>query len=467
MARPLVADRVKETTLTTGTGQITLAGAATGFVSFEQSFASGASVYYLIVDNPDSTTQYELGIGTFTQGTPNKLSRDKVLLSSNSGSLVDFIAGGTVVCPYSGYFLRGLIDSIDSDLVTAGTSTALTLVSYRPDATLYEGRFVCFKLHTTCGASPTLNVDGLGAKGLVDINGTAIASGALIGGAYYWCKYDATSAKWVVFSPFGYLSAAAANITGTFALSGEISPTALSTDQNDYAPTSLSTASVIRQDLSASVNITGLTGGASGRILVLRNISSAYNMTLKDASASSTAANRFKFGRDVVVGPLQTAVIRYDGTNSRWAEVSLPESSPVPTGAVFWFAAVSTPAGYLECNGATVSRTTYAALFAIIGTTFGTGDGSTTFNLPDLRAEFIRGWDHGRGVDTGRTFGSSQADELKSHTHPVSFIRSNAGGGSYAEDADSSGSTSNNSTDATGGTETRPRNVALLPCIKI
>ncbi len=208
MARPLIADRVKETTLTTGTGQITLAGNEPGFFSFAESFPSGSPVYYLIADNPTNTTQFELGVGTFTAGTPNKLSRDTVQSSSNGGSLVNFTAGGVVTVPYSAYFLRTITDSIDSDTVTTGTSTAYSVTTYRPDASLYEGRFVCFKLHTTCGASPTLNVGGLGAKALVDLNGTPIASGAMVKDAYYWCKYDATNTRWMVFSPFGLKDAA-------------------------------------------------------------------------------------------------------------------------------------------------------------------------------------------------------------------------------------------------------------------
>ena len=63
----------------------------------------------------------------------------------------------------------------------------------------------------------------------------------------------------------------------------------------------------------------------------------------------------------------------------------------LPTGTVIAFAANSTPSGYLLCNGATVSRTTYADLFAVIGTTYGTGDGSKTFALPNLTDKFIMG----------------------------------------------------------------------------
>lgn len=82
------------------------------------------------------------------------------------------------------------------------------------------------------------------------------------------------------------------------------------------------------------------------------------------------------------------------------------------TGAIMHFAMSSAPAGWLKANGAAVSRTTYAALFAKIGTTFGAGDGRTTFNLPDLRGEFIRGWDDGRNVDSSRRLGSWQKGSI-------------------------------------------------------
>lgn len=134
----------------------------------------------------------------------------------------------------------------------------------------------------------------------------------------------------------------------------------------------------------------------------------------------------------------------------------------VPSGAVMHFAMSSSPSGWLTADGSLVSRTTYASLFASIGTTYGVGDGSTTFALPDLRGEFLRGWDNGRGVDTGRAIGTAQADAFKSHTHDIGFYSSpysgSGGGGLAFSGSQQSG--------ATGGTETRPRNIALLACIK-
>ena len=88
-----------------------------------------------------------------------------------------------------------------------------------------------------------------------------------------------------------------------------------------------------------------------------------------------------------------------------------------PPGVISYTAASSAPTGWLKANGAAVSRTTYAKLFAAIGADYGAGDGSTTFNLPDMRGYHIRSLDDGRGVDSGRVRGSIQADQNKSHNH--------------------------------------------------
>lgn len=77
-----------------------------------------------------------------------------------------------------------------------------------------------------------------------------------------------------------------------------------------------------------------------------------------------------------------------------------------PVGEVTAFAGSSAPSGWLLCYGQAVSRTTYAALFAVIGTTYGTGDGSTTFNIPDLRGRTVAGIDNMGGSDSGRLSGS-------------------------------------------------------------
>jgi phage-related tail fiber protein len=151
-------------------------------------------------------------------------------------------------------------------------------------------------------------------------------------------------------------------------------------------------------------------------------------------------------------------------------------------GIVGYTAASAPPPGWLKRNGAAVSRTTYAALFAAIGTTYGAGDGSTTFNLPEARGEFDRGWDDGRGIDTGRVRGSAQADAEQGHSHQVQSGIATTLGPAYTgivvgayqstENMSSRGTVATTmASDGANGTpriaaETRPRNVAYLPIIK-
>lgn len=92
----------------------------------------------------------------------------------------------------------------------------------------------------------------------------------------------------------------------------------------------------------------------------------------------------------------------------------------VPTGSVFCLAVDTVPTGYVKCDGSSYSRTgTYAALFAVIGTAYGSVDGNH-FNVPDLRGEFVRGFDDSRGVDSGRSIATAQGGQNAQHNHPAS-----------------------------------------------
>jgi len=157
----------------------------------------------------------------------------------------------------------------------------------------------------------------------------------------------------------------------------------------------------------------------------------------------------------------------------------------VPAGSVTCFAHSSVPSGWLECNGANVSRSTYATLFAAIGTTWGTGDGSSTFTIPNCAGEFIRGWDNGRGVDSGRAIATAQSDQNKQHNHSVTdpghthtWSRQDAQNDvnyrpwpASNDDcketiANTGSSTTGISIANSGGAEARPRNISMMYIIK-
>jgi len=149
----------------------------------------------------------------------------------------------------------------------------------------------------------------------------------------------------------------------------------------------------------------------------------------------------------------------------------------VKPGTYIQFAGASAPTGYLACNGAAVSRATYADLFAVVSTTYGAGDGSTTFNVPDARGLVMVGaGEHGtmtRANGTpynGGTVGASRNDQLQGHFHSSGV--SGAGGSSIQNSAGLAlTNTGSPVTDGVNGTprtgdETRPAEIAVLVCIK-
>lgn len=159
----------------------------------------------------------------------------------------------------------------------------------------------------------------------------------------------------------------------------------------------------------------------------------------------------------------------YPTLSGRWFVTAGDLLGGTPAGTIVYTSRDILPFGLLRANGAAYSRSVYARLFNTIGTYYGAGNGSTTFNVPDLRAEFIRGLDDGRSIDVGRVLGTTQYDEIRSHSHATNWQLSNEAG----QVPNSIGSGSNNlepvyfqrPTELTGGVETRPRNVALLACI--
>lgn len=209
-----------------------------------------------------------------------------------------------------------------------------------------------------------------------------------------------------------------------------------------------------------------------------------------------------RLGRAPMLAILQMAGLRISNVGAPVAQTDAARLADfgtyLPAGAVQDFAMNTAPAGWLVCDGTAYSRTTYAALFAAIGTTWGAGDGSTTFNVPDLRGTSRRTWDNGKGLDPSRVFGSYQADMFASHTHTQ--VTHNhaltdpghthtyddvaghgasvfASGGAFAFNNFGTSNTSSSATgitlatatpviNATGGTETVGKNYAVLTCIR-
>jgi microcystin-dependent protein len=160
-----------------------------------------------------------------------------------------------------------------------------------------------------------------------------------------------------------------------------------------------------------------------------------------------------------------------------------------PEGAIIAFGGTTAPTGWLLCNGQTVSRSTYSALYSVIGNSFGAGDGSTTFHLPDLRGRFLRGVDSigtndpdsgtrtamNSGGNTGNGIGSIQLDMIKNHQHDFDHWASDNASPSYGTNDFTVGNNHNsyrtghktgNPITGAGGSETRPKNAYVNFIIK-
>lgn len=335
-------------------------------------------------------------------------------------------------------------DRINAMGLLTNAANAYSLTYDVGPAAYEKGEFFSFFINATNTGPATLNINGLGSRDVVQNDGSALKAGDLISGSPMTVTYDG--------SKFRLLTATANPTLGTVNVATALTVNALPvfTTANDGAGSGLDSDKLDSQE-------------------------GAWYQSRANHTGTQDVAT---------ISGLQAVL-----------------DAIVPSGTVIHTAAAVAPTGYFAADGSAKSRTTYARLFEAIGTAYGIGDGSTTFNIPDLRGEFIRGFDGGRGIDISRVFGSAQASQNLAHTHTItdpghthslydpghshnvgaSYIGSgNSSNGGYINNSPNSGAyTSTNLTGISiyaaatgitiqnnGGTEARPRNVALLACIK-
>ena len=279
----------------------------------------------------------------------------------------------------------------------------------------------------------------------------------------------------------------------------------------------LTQALTVKQALNQSANYVATVGGTANVItLTTAWTATAYTAGMKVSfiptatnSGSVTvnvdglgAKNVYIGGNALTGGELvQSRIVEmtYDGTQF---QVDYTAPTAISVGTVMAWPTSTVPSGWLECDGSAVSRSTYAALYSIIGTTYGTGDGSTTFNLPNYKDYFLRGYD-ASGTDassrtdrgdgtTGANVGTKQAaatlphthtfttDSGGAHTHDVKYTtdgeNATAGPQTYVKSISSGGTSTGTAAAISGGahthtgttdlssgsnTETRPKNITV------
>ncbi|MDU9402519.1 phage tail protein [Pseudomonas sp. zfem004] len=316
----------------------------------------------------------------------------------------------------------------------AGTADALVLTLKSSEAALpaYAAgqRFQFQAVATNTGAvtasingRPAVAVKKAGTAGLVDLVGGDVRAGAL-----YDLNYDGT-----YFQLGGGVSSGKAFERFSFE------------------------ASVGQKAFSAPHTV--------GNLIVMRNGREIIDFSADGQKVTlHTACN---LGDTVVI--LAFGAFRsVDGYTKAEVDALLRTSSGLPVGSMLPFPRDVVPTGFLEVDGSVHSIAMYPDLAAYLGGAFNKGDEKAgEFRLPDSRGEFLRGWDHTRGVDAGRGLGTNQADEYKAHTHTQQGINNVASGTGGIGALNVAGNGVDGvQTRSAGGGETRPRNIAVMWCIK-
>ena len=271
----------------------------------------------------------------------------------------------------------------------------------------------------------------------------------------------------------------------------ELDPnTTVSTSEIAIADDAVTTAKILNDNVTYA-KLQDI--GTANRVLGKASTGTVEEVQIVEAMIADNAVSMAKLSS----GTLPTdIVVNQDNLASNSVTLAKLASALVtslqsPVGTVIWYAGSTAPAGYLKCNGDAIANgsgttqsitTDFSALYAVVGA-----------NLPDLRGEFIRGWDDGKGTDSGRSIRTSQGDQNEAHTHSFSGSGSSSHTHSYSRlnstddedrgipigsggDAGSSFGTqttqsatvslSISGNTASSGGESRPRNIALLACIK-
>ena len=276
------------------------------------------------------------------------------------------------------------------------------------------------------------------------------------------------------------------NVTGELTVDGSIIPAA-DNQYNVGSPTKSYNTIYTKSVESDTANIGALNATVQQLLDSFGNNITRFD---RDAQLTSNSDSRLPTQRSVkaYVDAVRNSIILQIAALQQTLQNQINSLDIVPIGTIFYTASSNTPAGFLVCDGSSLPTTTYQRLFNIIGYTYG-GSGAN-FNVPDLRGEFIRGFDAGRGIDPGRVFGSGQNSQstLPQHYHAMpgddqlGFAGNTAGWpnksiAGFPYDARSvyggggqlwltTDALNFDGTSISGQPETRPRNIALLPIIK-
>lgn len=494
MADPIVSDVKYSQTTQPGDGSKTnwefnFAGAVDtpGYISKAHVKAFRTNRTTLVVTEIPVTTDMWLGPNTISVVPPVPASDDITIYrdTPKDSPLVNYITGSVInetnldmANRQSVYVAAEMVDQFlvvkdVSDLALATANTALA---------------------TSEDAVTTADAAQVAAANAVNISSSAQAAAAAAVLTAGNAAVDASNALSVANAIDGKATTALANSVEALDTANGIDAKATTALSNSV--TALGTADTANATaLSAKSTAEGIDAKATSALSTANSavatantaVSIANSVDAKATSALDTAASAVSLANSAVVASTNATTVANNTAAGLATEVSIRTARDLAdVGVVKAFYRTTAPAGHLICDGSEVSRATYPDLFGVIGTLAGTPSTNLVFKLPDLRGEFIRGVDLVRGVDPGRSVGSAQTDAMQGHNHasnkpvlwgaaatasPNSYVGTTTRANSGTPADDYAGSVTGPISDGTNGlprtaTETRPRNVALLMCIR-
>ena len=413
-----------------------------------------SSITQKFIDLTDTPTTYVGSVGKYLRTTASGIEFVDIPTYSNVQTLLDLT---DTPSSYSDgkYLMSTASGTIWATVSGGGTSNVQSFLDLNDTPVTYAGSVGKY-LRTTASGVEFVDIPTYSnVQTLLDLTDTPTTYSGSVG------KYLRTTASGVEFVDIPTYS----NVQTLLDLTD--TPTTYSGSVGKYLRTTASGVEFTNEIVGASLYIDG-DATVTGTIRA-STYDSLSPLILKSGGKTIMEA-------DDITG---IADFKYDVTVSG-VSIFGTNGGPAPVGSVIWHASNTPPSGYLICDGSAISRSIYSDLYGVIGTLYGVGNNSTTFNLPDLRSEFIRGAGLGRGLDGDHNVGTTQSGTehlaLSTNATPT---RVYIGYASYFDIANSGGEeittgslTGSINFDATTNTylsktyKSIPRNIALLPCIR-
>lgn len=318
-------------------------------------------------------------------------------------------------------------DDFSGAVISGGSTNNYTLTTGQTITTLENGLLLCFRADKTSSGAATIVVDSTASKSILRSDGTATQASDIVSGGLYLVGYSTTAGAFLGLNIIGGTQPLDATLTALAGVTVAADKLIYATGADAFATTDLtSTARTVLDDTSTSAmrttlgvaigsdvqaydadlgTIAGLTATTNNFIQSSSSAWASRTPTQATATLDAMVGDSGSGGtKGLVPAPASgdAAASKFLKADGVWTAIA---GATLPVGMVVAYGGAAAPSLWLLCYGQAISRTTYSALFTAISTTYGVGDGATTFNIPDIRGRVVAGQDDMGGSSANRLTG--------------------------------------------------------------